>query len=457
MIQIEFAFIADNLIPVVDATFNLMPLHFAVDPGQSFSWDKTSDKKMKLLELSLREKVKLLQRYLHIKTIPVPSELDTSAVQTHVVCNPLAIVNRNLPADDSKNATKSTQKVTNGAATASERSASKSTPKSSSKSRDSCEELVECLTMSDGNSLVCARVQVKLPDYYEVMVDAFLRTNREAYTGKQKTKLTKGDEVAKTTAAKTISDGGGMNSFGSATLPSSAHRRRSVGALAYGDSLLLGSGLLQAKTTATEHERSSNGSSKPAAGARDAKPIRCINPECAGEGSVERFYLCEACYQRQRREELNLRATSSLVVASSSSAAYSRSSDGKQMIGQTASDASDDRPTPATTNGMRRPSSVGRGLALVGSGPVTANDRFLQANGASGRRGSSPTVTLPSRAQLGSMTSNKGVGLDDDGEYVSLRNSSIPGSLELERLRRNAKKLESVKAESLKSGQLHRA
>lgn len=446
---------------MVDATFNLLPLHFAVDPGQSFSWEKTSDKKMKLLELSLREKVKLLQRYLHIKTIPVASELDTSAVQTHVVCNPIAIVHRNLPVDDFKDATKSMQKVTNGAATASERSASKSAPKaSSSKMRDSCEELVDCLTRSDGNNLVCARVQVKLPDYYEVMVDAFLRTNREAYavaTGNQKTKSRKGDEVAKTTAAKTISDGEGMNSFSSATLPSNAHRRRSVGALANGEPLLLGSGVLQAKTTAADYERSSNGSSKSPADVRDAKPIRCINPECTGEGSVERFYLCEACYQRQRREELNLRATSSLVVASSSSAANSRSSDGKQTIGQTASDASDDRPTPTTTNGMRRPSSVGRGLALVGSGPVTANDRFLKANGASGRRGSSPTVTLPSRAQLGSMTSNKGVGLDDD-EYVSLRDSSIPGSLELERIRAGAaKKLESVKAEGLKSGQLHRA
>lgn len=66
--------------PLVDPSFSLLPLHFVVDPGHEFNWEEADDKKMAALELSLRDKVCLLQQYLDVRLIPVPDDSETESL-----------------------------------------------------------------------------------------------------------------------------------------------------------------------------------------------------------------------------------------------------------------------------------------------------------------------------------------------------------------------------------------
>lgn len=66
--------------PLVDPSFSLLSLHFVVDPGHEFNWEEADDKKMAALELSLRDKVCLLQQYLDVRLIPVPDDSESESL-----------------------------------------------------------------------------------------------------------------------------------------------------------------------------------------------------------------------------------------------------------------------------------------------------------------------------------------------------------------------------------------
>src|SRR6218665_3309389 len=54
-------------IPVVDPDFNLLPIHFAVDPGEGYSWDKDGCAEL----LSQSSRLDLLRRYLNLESLSV--------------------------------------------------------------------------------------------------------------------------------------------------------------------------------------------------------------------------------------------------------------------------------------------------------------------------------------------------------------------------------------------------
>lgn len=64
-------------VPLVDAEFELLPLHFMVDPGAQYQWNRGEDEDdedadLKMAEMSLTDRLNLLQKYMDIEQIPLP-------------------------------------------------------------------------------------------------------------------------------------------------------------------------------------------------------------------------------------------------------------------------------------------------------------------------------------------------------------------------------------------------
>nr|XP_015199241.1 PREDICTED: OTU domain-containing protein 7A-like [Lepisosteus oculatus]XP_015199242.1 PREDICTED: OTU domain-containing protein 7A-like [Lepisosteus oculatus]XP_015199243.1 PREDICTED: OTU domain-containing protein 7A-like [Lepisosteus oculatus]XP_015199244.1 PREDICTED: OTU domain-containing protein 7A-like [Lepisosteus oculatus] len=64
------------VIPLTDSEHKLLPLHFAVDPGRDWEWEKDDNDNAKLanLILSLEAKLNLLHNYMNVTWIRIPSE-----------------------------------------------------------------------------------------------------------------------------------------------------------------------------------------------------------------------------------------------------------------------------------------------------------------------------------------------------------------------------------------------
>lgn len=64
-------------IPLVEPNFDLLPIHFPIDPGEKVSW-KSHEKNPQPVEPALDERLLMLQRYLELERLPIthPMELD---------------------------------------------------------------------------------------------------------------------------------------------------------------------------------------------------------------------------------------------------------------------------------------------------------------------------------------------------------------------------------------------
>ncbi|XP_046581569.1 LOW QUALITY PROTEIN: uncharacterized protein LOC124289014 [Haliotis rubra] len=62
-------------IPLVDPSFQLLPLHFHIDPGPRYDWNKVSSNK-KVAELTSEDKLNLLQQFMNVEKLQIPT-LDT--------------------------------------------------------------------------------------------------------------------------------------------------------------------------------------------------------------------------------------------------------------------------------------------------------------------------------------------------------------------------------------------
>lgn len=70
-------------IPLVDPHLVVLPLHFVVDPGETFDWTK-NDNEMKP-DLALEDKKNLLRKYLDVEQLPIPrldNEMDSDHKST---------------------------------------------------------------------------------------------------------------------------------------------------------------------------------------------------------------------------------------------------------------------------------------------------------------------------------------------------------------------------------------
>lgn len=328
-------FVAGSLLPLVDPAFSLLPLHFTVDPGQSFSWDEANEKTMAALEPTLRDRVRLLRQYLDVSAVSaslrneskggsvgatIPNGKANHAKSTVASINAnqttksssvgkrllRGVLNRSVSMEESADLKKKEKKhtlsglrrtfskrlrlhlrggkrkVNNSEATDDKKNNSSDiadvplidavadSPEVNQQSEH--DEIVDCLTSCRGDRIVCSRIEIKLPDYYDNMVDTFIRTHRQAY------EASKGQKATSAT-------GNGS----SATNASSTRLSQNINA-----STSFANGPLAAIAVANDDDDV------------DAiVPTSCINDNCDGLGIAARCYLCEACYQRQKSEELD--------------------------------------------------------------------------------------------------------------------------------------------------------
>lgn len=233
------------------------------------------------------------------------------------------------------------------------------------------EEAVECLTTCQGDHLLCAHLTVKLPEYYDDMVDTFLRSNRESF------------DAAKRAAAAVAKDD--KKKVDSSTGPGSAAGSR-AGTLRSRDgdtiSALLASGATAHATLDGDWEDDDDLIEDST-----ATPMSCINQNCDGIGTADRFYLCEACYDRQRREELDFRVNAAAsALATTTTAVASPSSDGANIFN------GEQRRTPTVNGTAAHRLSNWHGLDNIISDTVNvsrSSDRY--SNGSAGTTGRIPS------------------------------------------------------------------
>ena len=145
---------------------------------------------------------------------------------------------------------------------------------------DDCEDILECLTTCQSDRIVCAYMRVKLPDYYDTMIATYLSKNREEYEKEQKSSKGKDDKKKGDMTSGTNSRSSTLRSKDSSNL--------------------LLNGVVNIATIDKDWDEEDGIKSS----------TRCINQNCDGYGTADRFYLCEACYQRQKSEELDFRTAS---------------------------------------------------------------------------------------------------------------------------------------------------
>uniref|UniRef100_A0A8D2JC28 ubiquitinyl hydrolase 1 n=1 Tax=Varanus komodoensis TaxID=61221 RepID=A0A8D2JC28_VARKO len=71
------------VIPLTDSEHKLLPVHFAVDPGQDWEWGKDDSDNVRLasVTLSLEAKLHLLHSYMTVKWIPLPCDTQAPLAQ----------------------------------------------------------------------------------------------------------------------------------------------------------------------------------------------------------------------------------------------------------------------------------------------------------------------------------------------------------------------------------------
>ncbi|KAM7138384.1 OTU domain-containing protein 7B isoform 3-T3 [Macrochelys suwanniensis] len=71
------------VIPLTDSEHKLLPVHFAVDPGKEWEWDRddTDNVKLASVTLSLEAKLHLLHSYMNVKWITLPCEMQAPLAQ----------------------------------------------------------------------------------------------------------------------------------------------------------------------------------------------------------------------------------------------------------------------------------------------------------------------------------------------------------------------------------------
>uniref|UniRef100_A0A1I7T822 ubiquitinyl hydrolase 1 n=1 Tax=Caenorhabditis tropicalis TaxID=1561998 RepID=A0A1I7T822_9PELO len=60
-----------QIIPIIDVNRNLLPVHFAVDPGESFDWSKLENNSSEYTDMSQIDKLALISRYMDIIRLDV--------------------------------------------------------------------------------------------------------------------------------------------------------------------------------------------------------------------------------------------------------------------------------------------------------------------------------------------------------------------------------------------------
>jgi OTU domain-containing protein 7 len=244
--------------PLVDPDFNLLPVHFLVDPGPQFVWgrDELDPQKVKNLELATEDQMAVISRYFEVQRVAIPqAPLATGEDEEdegRPRCNswsssqPSSVIRNNcLEVDNKKDKTKARMQSVAKSFGSIGRTMSKKIKKNFTFRRP--KQSVGSVTQStktsspttvDREHVLCALLMHKRLAYQQQMMDNYLSAAEERFN--QDRDLRRLQDVE---------------------MKQRVERRRSV------------------------------------------QP--CINADCEGQGTSATSYLCDTCFDTQKAEVMN--------------------------------------------------------------------------------------------------------------------------------------------------------
>lgn len=201
MIITSLSFILDA-IPLVDPNLDLLPIHFAIDPGPDYDFSRGRD-----LSLSDDQKMSLVRRYFVVEQVPIPQRLDQDFLPETSLSS--GILKMELTKSDSEESggsgkdrnvfedfdrrtlpkpmkfiTKSIDKIKNitkiNKSGKLERKSSIGFATQSTRKSSIAAEMLE-----DQNFVICARLRLRKTGYQDELVSNYMATMKEKFGNEQ--------------------------------------------------------------------------------------------------------------------------------------------------------------------------------------------------------------------------------------------------------------------------------
>ena len=284
-------------VPLVDPEFKLLPIHFMVDPGTHFIWgkDENDTRKMKNLELAMDSKLTLVRQYLDVECISIP--VSTPEPQINNTDTPPEKLNGPLNGPLSKSVVTRTCSVDSDESSNSSGSSKDKDKINGEKDKKKVAKQMQTVAKSFGSIGKTMSKKLKNLGSHKTGKDADKKKNNRGM-----------GTVTQTTKR------------GSLTVEMLSDRDHVLCGLllfkrlGYQEDLV--QNYLQEARNRFEADRDlrrqQDEEMKRIAEKRrlEHQPVQCVNPECFGRGTASTSYLCQACYNRQKEQELSQKSSS---------------------------------------------------------------------------------------------------------------------------------------------------
>ncbi|GMR53289.1 hypothetical protein PMAYCL1PPCAC_23484, partial [Pristionchus mayeri] len=170
-----------QIIPMIDANRNLLPLHFAVDPGPDFTWwkDEEDERMAEELEQCEADRLALMNEYMDLVRIDVrrgsarkttPIRRETSVENKSLTLGTTGVSASGVPQEKKRILNEITQQVR------------RTLRLSSSKNKENALDVKMCIdALSRTNCIIAAKLNATSHEYIEEIVTEYIKVARERF------------------------------------------------------------------------------------------------------------------------------------------------------------------------------------------------------------------------------------------------------------------------------------
>ncbi|GMT00289.1 hypothetical protein PENTCL1PPCAC_22463, partial [Pristionchus entomophagus] len=170
-----------QIIPMIDANRNLLPLHFAVDPGPDFTWwrDEEDERMAERLEQCQADRLAYINEYMDLVRIDVrrgsarkttPIRRETSVEKKSLTLGTTGVSASGIPQEKKRILNEITQQVR------------RTLRLSSSKNKDNALDVKMCIeALSRTNCIIAAKLNATSHEYIEEIVTEYIKEARERF------------------------------------------------------------------------------------------------------------------------------------------------------------------------------------------------------------------------------------------------------------------------------------